>query len=138
MPATCLTCGKPLTSEEFHACAGLGHYCAAHLCNSPKRADKSTKAAPKPRKRSPRKTGLRRGQRTSESGVLEYSCKAQFAGSGVIRSGWLTSEHASCPGNTVVFVHKKIGYGPGEIVTLFIKDSDGRRLAERAGYECHE
>ena len=138
MPAKCLTCGKPLTNEEFHACAGLGHYCATHLSNSPRHTDKSTKATARPRKRNPRRTGLRRGQRKSESGALEYSCKAQFAGSGVIRSGWLTSEHASCHRNNVVFVHKDIGYGPGEVVTLFIKDSDGRRLAERTGYECHD
>jgi len=69
---------------------------------------------------------------------VEYPCKAQFASTGVVRRGVLTSDHPSCLPGDVVFVHKKIGYGPGEIVTLYIKDARGRALAERTGYSCDD
>lgn len=131
--ATCRVCDRQLTVEEFRACAGVGHYCTTHL---PADAAK-TKRKSAPRKRSTTSSGSKRGRTVTDSGVVEYSCKAQFASTGVMRRGKLTSEHPSAFGGGVVFVHEGIGYGPGEIVTLFIKDPDGRRLAERTGFECH-
>jgi hypothetical protein len=74
----------------------------------------------------------------SANGVTEYSCKAQFARGGVIRSGYLTTDHPACTEGTAVFVHEEIGYGPGEIATLFIRDPEGRRLAEHVGFICHD
>ena len=133
--ATCGTCGRHLTSEEFRACAGVGHYCTDHLPSSIHSDARVSRAAPR---RSPRSARSRRGRHVSEPGVVEYSCKAQFAANGVIRTGWLTSDHPSCLEGQVVFVWKEVGYGSGEVVTLFIKDSEGRALAERTGYECHE
>lgn len=132
--AKCRVCGRQLTIEEFRACDGRGHYCKAHL----------TAAAPEPPKRPKRtrsssaSTGGRRGRHVTESGAIEYSCRAQFARDAAIRRGRLTSEHASCSDGGVVFVSNKVGHGPSEIVTLFIKDPDGRRLAERSGYTCSD
>ncbi len=70
--------------------------------------------------------------------MIEYSCKAQFARKGDIRAGRLTTDHPSCDTGQAVFVYNDVGYGPGEIATLFIKDPDGRRLAEHVGFTCHE
>jgi hypothetical protein len=51
----------------------------------------------------------------------------------------LTCEHPSCPPEGGwLFVHKDIGYGPGEIARLFIANTEGRDLARRAGYEVSE
>jgi hypothetical protein len=79
-----------------------------------------------------------RGRRVSASGAIEYSCKGQFARDGVTRAGKLTSDHPSCVGGGMVFVCDGVGYGPGEIATLFIRDPDGRDLARRAGYSCRD
>jgi len=133
--AKCRTCGEHLTVAEFRACSGVGHYCKAHLPSGSATRQKS--AAP-PKRRPPRMSGGAKGPRVTPSGAAEYPCKAQFAGTGVIRRGVLTSDHPSCLPGDVVFVHKKIGYGPGEIVTLFIKDARGRALAERTGYTCDD
>ncbi len=135
LAATCRVCGRNLTLDEFRACAGAGHYCQSHLPSSATR--KSPTTGTRKRSGSARSSTSRRGRKVSESGVTEYSCKAQFSGSGVIRSGRLTTDHASSFRGGAVFVNKGIGYGPGEIVTIFITDPEGRRLAERAGFECH-
>ena len=127
--ATCLTCGRQLTASEFHACSGIGHYCGAHL------PGRSTPAAPRPQTR-PASSGGKRSSRVSESGAATYPCKAQFAGSGVVRRGRLTCDHPSSVQGNAVFVWEGVGYGPGEIVTLFIKNADGRALARKAGFEC--
>ena len=74
----------------------------------------------------------------TESGGAEYPCKGQFASNGVIRSGKLTDEHPSCPEHGWVFVSKNVGYGPGEIARLFIRNAEGRDFARRAGYEVSE
>ena len=133
--ATCRTCGRQLTLAEFRACYGLGHHCAVHL---PAASASPAKATATPKKRRARSSATRRGRRVSESGVVEYSCRAQCASTGVIRRGKLTSDHPACPADGVMFVSRKVAYGPGEVVTLFIKDPEGRALAERAGYDCHE
>ena len=132
--ATCQTCRRHLTVEEFRACAGRGHYCADHLSGAPRAAASRSAAAVRPRttrKRAPRRPAV------SASGAADYPCKAQFARDGVIRRGRLMTDHPSCVDGAAVFVSKGIGYGPTEIVTLFIKDPVGRELARRAGYECH-
>lgn len=131
--ATCRTCGRRLTIPEFRACTGLGHYCANHL--PPPSAPKARSSAVRRAKAEPT-PGSRRGRRISESGVIEYSCRGQFARSGVTRPGRLTTDHPSCVAGSAVFVCNNVGYGPGEIVTLFIKDPDGRALAERNGFRC--
>jgi hypothetical protein len=128
--ASCKVCKRQLTIDEFRACSGIGHYCSAHL------PSKARSAATKPASKKSPSTGRGR-KRVSDSGAVEYSCKAQFAGTGVIRAGKLTTGHAASYQGHAVFVLKKIGYGPGEILTLFIADRDGRRLAERSGFECH-
>lgn len=69
--------------------------------------------------------------------MVEYSCTAQFARNGVTRRGRLTADHPSSIGGSLVFVSNGLGYGPGEIATLFIKDPEGRAAAERAGFTCH-
>lgn len=132
--AKCRVCGRHLTIEEFRACSGRGHYCPAHIASA---APEPPKRAKRVRKSSATK-GVRRGRHVTESGAIEYSCKAQFARDAAIHRGRLTSEHASCYDGGVVFVYNKVGHGPGEIVTLFIKDADGRRLAERSGYTCSD
>ncbi len=142
MPASCRTCGKELTIDEFRACAGLGHYCTTHLPAAPiKKASTTRKTAPSEKKTT--QTGSRRGRRVSESGVVEYSCRAQFARTGSIKRGKLTTDHPSCLPGEAVFVcssserrGEEIGHGPGEIVTLFITDSEGLSLARKAGFEC--
>lgn len=132
--AQCRTCGRQLTVTEFQACRGIGHYCATHLPAAPAPRPRSTPASSSSGKRP---AGSRRGRRVSESGVIEYSCKAQFARNGVTRSGRLTTDHPACMAGGAVFVYDEVGYGPGEIVMLFIKDPDGRSLAERTGFRCH-
>ena len=82
--------------------------------------------------------GSRRGRRTSANGYTEYSCKAQFARRGEIRSGRLTQDHPSCDRGQAVFVYNDLGFGPGEIATLFIRDPEGRTLAESVGFVCHD
>jgi hypothetical protein len=143
--AKCRICSQQLTVEEFRACSGVGHYCSIHLPASLAEKAKKAQAKPaRPRSSSPSRSatlgppGSRRGRRLSESGAIEYSCKAQFARGGVIRSGRLTTDHPSCVEGTAVFVHNGLGYGPGEIDTLFIRDPEGRRLAERVGFACHD
>ena len=134
--AKCRTCGRQLTITEFKACSGVGHYCADHLAavKSPARTRVSRPSTPS----TPSKPGTsRRGRRISETGAIEYSCKGQFARNGVTRAGKLSTEHPSCLAGGAVFVCNDVGYGPGEIVTLFIKDPEGRSLAERNGYHCH-
>lgn len=140
--AKCRICSQQLTVEEFRACSGVGHYCSIHLPASLVQKAQP-KAAPRPRTRSTASSpvgppGSRRGRRLSENGAIEYSCKAQFARGGVIRSGRLTTDHPSCVEGTAVFVFNGLGYGPGEIDTLFIRDPEGRRLAERVGFTCHD
>lgn len=135
--ATCRTCGERLTVSEFKACEGIGHYCAKH-----RPAGAATKTSSVPKKRTPRSSGGsgagRRIRRVSESGVIEYPCKAQMAGKGDMRRGRLTPDHPACEEGGVVFVIGDIAYGPDQVVTLFIRDPDGRRLALRAGFECHD
>jgi hypothetical protein len=132
--AKCRTCGRQLTIDEFRACTGIGHFCSNHR---PTGAPERTRSATRPKPQGPRPPGNRRGRRVSESGVIEYSCKAQFARNGVTRSGRLTTDHPSCIGGAAVFVYDSVGYGPGEIATLFIKDPEGRSLAQRSGFHCH-
>ncbi len=134
--ATCKTCGRQLTIEEFRACSGIGHYCAKHLHAKPE-STQTKRGSTSPKRRTKRSSSTKRGRRISASGKVEYSCKGQFAGDGVIRQGWLTSDHPSCLEGDVVFVHKNIGYGPSEIVCLFIKDPQGKALAQRVGFTCH-
>jgi len=131
-----------LTVEEFRACSGIGHYCTIHLPASLVQKQQA-KTASRQRSRPASASALgppgsRRGRRLSENGVIEYSCKAQFARGGIIRSGRLTTDHPSCVEGTAVFVYNGLGYGPGEIDTLFIRDPEGRRLAERVGFTCHD
>ena len=137
--ASCRICGRQLTVEEFRKCSGIGHYCTVHLPASQVRATAQAKA---PRPVRPRPSsgsgGYRRGRRVSANGYTEYFCKAQFARRGDIRSGRLTADHPSCEPGQAVFVYNDVGYGPGEIDTLFIRDSEGRALAERVGFTCHE
>lgn len=137
--ARCRVCDRQLTIEEFRACSGVGHYCAAHL---PAGAVKSRKAARPSRTRSgsgrSKPAGSRRGRRVSANGVTEYSCKAQFARRGEIRSGRLTTDHPGATEGQAVFVYNDVGYGPGEVDTLFIRDPEGRRLAEHTGFACHD
>lgn len=132
--ATCRTCGRRLTVEEFRACRGRGHYCKAHLSNAVEKRRPTRRSRP----RQPRAAGRGSGGRIAESSAVEYSCKAQFAADGVIRQGKLTADHPSCLDGDLVFVHKQVGYGPSEVATLFIADPQARRLAERSGYACHE
>ena len=133
--ATCRICGRQLTVAEFRACNGFGHYCDAHL---PTRAKQAPAPRAPPRRVSLAPPGSRRGRRISETGVVSYSCKAQFASDGVIRRGRLTTDHPSSTEGSPVFVCKGVGYGPVEIAMLFIRDPDGRSLAQRAGFSCHE
>ena len=137
--AQCRVCGRQLTVEEFRACRGVGHYCSTHLpASQVAKAQRSGTSRPRSRPAGSAGTGSRRGRRLSPNGVIEYSCKAQFARGGVIRSGRLTTDHPSCVDGIAVFVHNNLGYGPGEIDTLFIRDPEGRRLAEQSGFSCHE
>lgn len=133
--AKCRVCGEQLTVTEFRACSGRGHYCAKHL---PATTGRKTPTPRLSRSRSAPSGGGRRNRRVSESGVVEFPCKAQFARNGTIRRGRLTTDHPSCPDGGVVFVSESVGYGPGEVAVLFIRDPDGRRMAEHAGYECHD
>jgi hypothetical protein len=50
----------------------------------------------------------------------------------------LTNEHPCCPDGGWVFVCRNIGYGPGEIARLFIRNTQGQDSARRAGYEVSE
>jgi len=134
--AKCRVCGEQLTVAEFRACRGVGHYCEKHRPAST--AGRKTTAVRPSRPRSASSGGGRRNRRISESGTVEFPCKAQFARNGVIRRGRLTSDHVSCPEGGVVFVSDGVGYGPGEIAVLFIRDPDGRRMAEHVGYDCHD
>ena len=131
--ATCLTCGRQLTASEFHACSGIGHYCGAHLSGHGGPVAKPAASRPQTR---PASSGGKRSSRVSESGAATYPCKAQFAGTGVIRRGRLTRDHPSSVQGNAVFVWEGVGYGPGEIVTLFIKNAEGRALARKAGFDC--
>ncbi len=131
--ATCRTCGRRLTIEEFRACTGVGHYCAAHL---PPPSASKTRSGPIRRAGTAPSVGNRRGRRVSESGVIEYACRGQFARNGVTRPGRLTTDHPSSIAGGAVFVCNNVGYGPAEIATLFIKDPEGRALAERHGFHC--
>jgi hypothetical protein len=142
--AKCRVCGQQLTVEEFRACSGIGHYCSSHLPASlvkardaarPSRSSRPRTSSPK----SPAPPGSsRRGRRVSPNGVTEYSCKGQFARKGEIRSGRLTTDHPSCSEGQAVFVYNDVGYGPGEVSTLFIRDPEGRELAQRVGFICHD
>lgn len=139
--AKCRVCGQQLTIEEFRKCGGIGHYCVTHLPASQVRAAHARASRPsRPRASAGTRppTGNRRGRRVSANGYTEYSCKAQFARRGDIRSGRLTQDHASCNPGQAVFVYNDVGYGPGEVDTLFIRDLEGRALAERVGFTCHE
>ena len=130
--AKCRTCGRNLTVAEFRACDGMGHFCTAH---------RSGEATPKPVMSKPRRkrsVTSRAGRRVTESGDVEYPCKGQFASNGVIRAGKLADNHPSCPEDGWVFVCRNIGYGPGEIARLFIRNAEGRDFARRAGYEVSE
>lgn len=132
--AKCRTCGRQLTTEEFRACRGTGHYCATHLSAATAPAPRASRSSGSTRSQP---GTSRRGRRVSESGVIEYSCRGQFARNGVTRAGKLTTDHPSCIGEGAVFVCDDVGYGPGEIVTLFIKDPEGISLARRSGFTCH-
>jgi hypothetical protein len=134
--ATCRTCGKQLTAGEFRSCRGIGHYCAAHLPVS----TQQSRPASSRRSTAPRSAADqgRRNRRFTESGGVEYPCKAQFASDGAIRRGRLTTEHAASTEGNAVFVIDDIPYSSTEIVTLFIRDPDGRRLAIRSGFNCHD
>jgi hypothetical protein len=121
-----------LTVEEFRACAGVGHYCANHL------PEAETGRGPKRAKTTRRKAQTStRGRSITPSGTAAYPCKGQFASDGVIRRGKLTADHPASLGGEAVFVWKDTGYGPGEVVTLFITDPKGRELAWAAGFACH-
>lgn len=135
--AKCRVCNKQLSTTEFRACSGVGHYCSAHLPAS------STRSRPAPSRRSsgsrpPAAEGGRRNRRFTESGGVVYPCKAQFASDGAIRRGRLTVEHSASSDGSAVFVIDDIPYTATEIVTLFISDPDGRRLALRSGFNCHD
>lgn len=134
--ATCRACGKQLTAGEFRACRGIGHYCTAHLPLSPQ----PVRATAPRRASSPRSTASegRRNRRFTESGGVEYPCKAQFASDGAFRRGRLTTEHPASSEGNAVFVINEIPYSSTEIVTLFIRDPDGRRLAVQSGFNCHD
>ena len=142
--ARCRVCSQQLTVDEFRACSGVGHYCATHLPASLIKARDASRPARTVRTRSSSSKGSnppgssRRGRRTSANGVTEYSCKAQFARKGEIRSGRLTTDHPACTPGQAVFVYDDVGYGPGVVDTLFIRDPDGRRLAEHVGFACHD
>lgn len=142
--ARCRICNQQLTVDEFRACSGVGHYCSSHLPASLVQKAQKAQSRPASRPKSSSASsalgppGSRRGRRLSESGVIEYSCKGQFARGGVIRSGRLTTDHPSCIEGQAVFVYNGLGYGPGEITTLFIRDPEGRRLAERVGFNCQD
>lgn len=126
--ATCIACGERLTLAEFRACHGVGHYCEKH------RPDPAAGArTKKPAKRRRPSTTSRK---SASSGPVEYPCKGQFAHDGVIRRGKLTVNHSLSLAGESVFVCNEIGYGPGEIVNLFIKTPEGRALAEKAGFTC--
>ncbi len=135
--ARCRTCGRQLTLAEFRACTGLGHFCADHIPLGTSASARAARPArsPSPRKRDPGGGG--RHRRVTDSGEVEYFCKAQFARTGTLKSGRLTCAHPSCIAGQAVFVCDGIGYGPQEIAMLFIKDPDGRSLAERQGFTCH-
>ena len=134
--AKCRTCDKQLTAAEFRACSGLGHYCSAHL---PASTGRSSRTAPVRRSESSHvPTEGRRNRRLTESGGVEYPCKAQFASDGTIRRGRITVDHAAATEGNAVFVMNDIPYSATEIVTLFIRDPDGRRLAQRSGFHCHD
>jgi len=130
--ATCRICGRQLTLLEFRACSGLGHFCQEHLPAGPA-PDRSAwhggAAA-----RSPVQSPSRPRKVPSEQ--ADYPCKAQFARDGVIRRGRLTGNHPACSGR-VAFVCRDMAYGPGEVVMLFIRNKEGRALAERCGFSCH-
>lgn len=137
--ARCRVCNQQLTVDEFRACKGVGHYCTAHLPASRVRAASANRPSrPKTSTGAGRSTGNRRGRRLSANGYTEYSCKAQFARRAELRAGRLTSDHPSCDPGSAVFVYNEVGYGPGEIDTLFIRDPEGRELARRAGFNCHD
>lgn len=133
--ASCRVCGKPLTIDEFRACSGFGHLCAAHL---PAGTGSSAGASPRPRSAAPRLSGGGGVRERSAFGSADYPCRAQFARDGRIRRGRLTSNHPSSIDGGVVFVSEGIGYGPTEIVTLFIRHAAGRDMAVRAGFRCHD
>jgi hypothetical protein len=134
--AKCRTCGKQLTATEFRACGGIGHYCSAHLPRSTGRSARPAHSPGAPARR-PATVG-RRNRRTTESGGVEYPCKAQFASDGAIRRGRLTTDHAASSDGNAVFVMNDVPYSATEIVTLFISDPDGRRLARQSGFACHD
>jgi len=136
--ARCRTCGRQLTVVEFRACTGLGHFCADHIPLgtpvSPRPHRPAERSSPRPRGRA----GGGRHRRVTDSGEVEYFCKAQFARTGSIRRGRLTCAHPSCIAGQAVFVCDGVGYGPREIAILFIRDAEGRSLAERQGFTCHD
>jgi len=131
--AVCRVCGRQLTLLEFQACSGVGHLCQEHL-RAQSAPDRSIFRSRRPGGGDVASVAPRR---VGSFGQAEYPCKGQFARDGVIRRGRLMGNHPSCAGR-VVFVCKDIGYGPGEIVTLFIRSAEGRALAERAGFSCHK
>lgn len=132
--AKCKSCGRQLTVDEFRDCSGIGHYCKEHLpVGSVAKPAVSRTPSARPR---PRPTGNKRGQHRTESGAIEYSCKAQFAKNGVIKRGRLSTEHPAADEGQAVFVVDGIPYTPSEIAVLFIKDPDGRRIAQLAGFDC--
>lgn len=134
--ARCRACGKQLTAAEFRQCSGMGHYCSAHLPATSTRASRGTPARRSSSSR-PASEG-RRSRRFNETGGVEYPCKAQFASDGVIRRGRLTADHPAAGDGNAVFVIEGVPYSATEIVSLFIRDPDGRRLAQRSGFVCRD
>ncbi len=137
--AKCQSCGKQLTLDEFRACRGMGHYCAAHR---PLGGPRPQAGIPSMRPRSPsapktKAAGPGRGRKLSESGVLEYTCKGQFARDGRIRAGRLTTDHPACIDGSVQFVIEKTAYGPAEVPIVYVRDPQGKALAQKAGFEVH-
>jgi len=134
--AVCRICGRHLTLEEFRACRGMGHYCASHHSLGTVKAE-NLRPSGSPRRRPPKPTG----DRSAADGSMRatgYPCKAQFAKTAAIRRGRLTTQHPSCVDGQAVFVSDGVGYGPAEVATLFIAHPEGRALARRSGYECHD
>lgn len=138
--AKCQACGKQLTLTEFRACRGMGHYCAAHR---PAGGPRPQPGLPTSRPRStpstakPKAAGPGRGRKLSANGVLEYTCKGQFACDGRLRAGRLTTDHPACIDGSVQFVIEKTAYGPSEVPILYLKDPQGKALAKKAGFEVH-
>lgn len=132
--ATCRTCQKQLTVDEFRTAE-------ARDIIAPRILPAQSRHPQPPRPRSSASTGARKAAAIADSmkpGRQSTPCKAQFASDGVIRRGRLTCDHPACSDGSEVFVVNDVPYTPTEIVTLFIRDPDGRRIAQGSGFNCHD